>query len=88
MKTKSIALLLVLLPMFVMAQLKEVAYTDGENKLSGFASKPSKVVKSLALSLACSSMPIQAGRMSIPGLFFSSLEGFEANPLSLFSPSV
>lgn len=45
MKTKSIALLLVLLPMFVMAQLKEVAYTDGENKLSGFASKPSKELK-------------------------------------------
>ena len=47
MKTKTIVILSILLPILMNAQLKEVAYSDGENKLSGFASKPSKELKNL-----------------------------------------
>ena len=47
MKTKSILILFIILPILMNAQLKEVIYSDGENKLSGFASKPVKELKNL-----------------------------------------
>ena len=47
MKAKTILVLFILLPILMIAQLKEVAYSDGENKLSGFVSKPSKELKNL-----------------------------------------
>lgn len=42
---KHSVLLLVLLPVLGFSQLKEIAYADGDNKLSGFVSKPSKALK-------------------------------------------
>ncbi len=40
MRTKFIQFLIILLPLVMTAQLKEVAYADGDKKLNGFAAKP------------------------------------------------
>src|SRR6478672_3633864 len=45
MKTNVLSLILLFHLSFGFAQLKEVAYNDGEAKLSGFISKPSKPLK-------------------------------------------